>query len=298
MRHVIRALPRRPSVRRSVLAATLVASATFGSTVAAQSDGGAALHRLQAGQAAFGDARIRERRTGFDLWSPEYAFDHHAFRVSAEYAYTRYEYEGLPTRNRDLHHLHLPLQWRDRSDRWRVALTPVVAASSNVFKDLSGRGGRKDFDLYARWEYQQWADATRGWRVAVLRDAAFGAPRLYPAAAILRRGERWTVELGLPTTRATWIPRDDVTLGVTVFPDGGKWHVVSDERSGAEFDYLARAWRGAVTAGWSPWRSLRIEMQAGIEFERHHEFEDDTGARIDRGAGSARYLRLQASFRL
>ena len=93
-----------------------------------------------------------------------------------------------------------------------------------------------------------------------------------------------------------WKARDDLALGVTIFPTGGRWHVVSDERGGAEFNYRARAWRGAVSAGWSPWRRLRLSAQAGIEFKRHYDFEDDTGAPIGRDAGSAAYYRLEVSF--
>ena len=88
-------------------------------------------------------------------------------------------------RDRDLHHLHLPLQWRGHEDRWRVVLTPVIAASSNVFKDLFKRGGRDELDLYGRSQYERWSDEQWGWRVALVRDAAFGAPRLYPSAALL-----------------------------------------------------------------------------------------------------------------
>ena len=255
-----------------------------------------AAHHLEVREAAFGDARIGEREVGLVLWSPEFGFDRFAFGAAAHYAYVRYEFEGLPSRDRDLHHLHLPLQWRGHEDRWRVVLTPVIAASSNVFKDLLERGGRDDFDIYGRWQYERWTDAQRGWRVALVRDAAFGAPRLYPAAALLWRGERVSAELGLPESRVQWLALDHLGIGGAVFPTGGRWHVISDERGGAEFDYVARAWRGAVTADWSPWRRLRVSVHAGVEFARHYEFEDDTGAPVDRDAASAGYLRFALRF--
>ena len=288
----------RSSSRRAACAAVLTIGVALGLDAVANAEpgGGAAAHHLDVREAALGDARIRERETGLGLWSPEFAFDRFAFRVAANYAYTRYEYEGLMTRDRDLHHLHLPMQWRDYDDRWLVVLTPVIATSSNVFKDLFKRGSRDDLDLYGRWQYQRWTGSAHGWRVALVRDAAFGAPRLYPAAALLWRGDRVEAELGLPTTRVAWKARDDLALGVAIFPTGGQWHVISDERGGAKFDYRARAWRGAVTAGWSPWRRLRLSAQAGIEFERHYDFEDDTGAPIGRDAGSAAYYRLEVSF--
>ncbi len=257
--------------------------------------GGTALHHSTVREAAFGDARIAGRQTGIDLWSREFGLDRAAFRVAAHYAYTHYDYQGVASRDRDLHHLHLPLQWRAADDRWRVVLTPLVATSSNVMKDLLARGGRDDVDLYGRWELRL-GDGGDGWRVGIVRDAAFGAPRVYPTAALLWRGDRVDAELGLPTTRVDWKPSDRLSLGVAIFPTGGQWHVVSDERGGAEFDYRARAWRAAVEAGWSPWRRVRIGVQAGVEFERRHELEDDTGAAVDRDAGSATYWRLAATF--
>jgi hypothetical protein len=259
------------------------------------SEAGAAVYQLTVREASFGTGRIGERVAGIDLWSREYAYDRFGFRVAAHYAYTRYEYQGVASRDRDLHHLHLPLQWRDDDDRWRLVLTPLVATSSNVMKDLLNRGQREDFDLYARWELQRPSDAGLGWRIGFVRDAAFGAPRVYPTAALLWRSERTQAELGLPASRVDWKARDDATLGLAIFPTGGQWHVVSDERGGAQFDYRARAWRAAFDASWSPWRRIGLGLQAGIEFARHYEFEDDLGAVIDRDAGSAPYWRLVVS---
>ena len=278
-----------------------VAGAILGFALAppaiAQADprGGMAAHGVDVREAAFGDARIRESEIGFSLWSPLFAFDRFAFHMAADYAYTRYEFHGVPTRDRDLHQLHVPLQWRGHDNRWRFVLTPVIAASSNVFKDLLKRSSSDDFDLYGRWQVERWIDTALGWQVALVRDAAFGAPRLYPAAALLWRGERVSAALGLPESRVQWNAHGNLALGAVIFPTGGRWHVVSDERDGAEFDYLARAWRGAVTADWSPWSRLKVSVEAGVEFARNYQFEDDTGARVDRDAGSAGYLRLALS---
>ena len=98
--------------------------------------------------------------------------DRYAFRAGADYAYVRYEFDGLPSRARDLHHLQVPLQWRGHDDRWRIVVTPLIAASSNVFKDLVNRGGRDDVDLYGRLQYELPAGGQRSWRVALVRDAA------------------------------------------------------------------------------------------------------------------------------
>ena len=254
---------------------------------------------LRAGDAPLGaGVRIRERQAGLHAWSAERALQGtilpgSLFRVGLDYAYTRFAFEGLPTRARDLHHLHLPFAWRDRADGWLVVAAPVVATSSNVFKDFLNRGGSDDIDLHVRLQVQRWRSTSTGWRLALLRDAAFGKPRFYPEAAILWRSATAQAEIGLPSARAHWQVRHDLALGAAVFPAGGSWHVVSDERGGAEFDYRARAWRAALTADWRPWRGFRARAQAGTAFRRHYRFEDDTGARIDRDAGSAPYWRLE-----
>lgn len=259
--------------------------------------GGVAVNHLKVGSADLGgDVRISERQTGLRAWSPAFAFDRFDFQASADYAYTRYAFEGLETRARDLHHLHVPLRWRADDERWLVVVTPVVATSSNVFKDFLNRGGRDDLDLHLRLETQRWSGPGLGWRVALVRDTAFGSPRVYPAAALLWRSRRVQGELGLPSSRIDWQARDRLKLGAALFPAGNSWHVVSDERDGAQFDYRARAWRAALTADWRPWRWLRASAQAGLEFRRHYEFEDDTGASISRDAGSAGYFRLELRF--
>ncbi len=287
-----------PSLGARVSAAIFAASILSITTMSVRADpvgpdAGLALHHLHVAEAALGDARIREREYGLRLWSPELAFDRLDFRFGADYVYTRYEYDGLSTRDRDLHRLRLPLQWRAHDDSWRLVLSPVIAASSNVFKDLFERGSGDDFDLHGRWQYQRWATPARGWRVALVRDDAFGEPRLYPAVALLLRGERIGAELGWPVTRLDWRAVERLTLGFAIAPAGVRWHVVSDERGGAEFDYRARAWRGALTAAWSPRTWMRLSAQAGIEFDRRYDFEDDTGARIDRDAASAAYCRFE-----
>jgi hypothetical protein len=263
----------------------------------AQEGSGVAVHQVGVGSADFGDATIRERQTGLRWWSFEHPDDDRLFRVAVEYAYTRYEFDNLPTRDRDLHHVFFPMQVRGVDESWLVMLSPVIATSSNVFKDLVNRGSHDDYDIYARLYVQRpfsgtgsWAKGS--WRLGLLRDAALGRVRGYPEAAFVWRDARFDAELGLPTTRIDWKWRPDLSFGLAVFPAGMQWHVVSDERGGAEFDYRARQWRGALAARWQPLRWLRVAAQAGVEFARQYEFEDDTGAFVKRDADAAPYLRI------
>ena len=279
-----------------VALAVLFGAVAMPRVVCAQDDGGLAIHHLSVAGADFGDATLRERQSGLRGWSREYAFEHLAFRFAVIYAYTRYEFDGIDSRDRDLHHVHVPLQWRTHDARWLAVLTPVIATSSNVFKDLASRGTRDDFDLYARVEYRAAGNGTLGWRAALVRDAAFGRPQAYPEAALLWNDGRFEADVGLPRARLDWKARDDLALGVAVAPAGAQWHVVSDERNGAEFDFRARAWRGGLHAAWRPWRFLRINAQLGVEFARNYAFEDDTGAVIGRDAASAPYWRIDLAW--
>jgi len=292
----------KPSTRHKVRAAavTLAMLPGFLSCAIAQPvhdrDGGGdiSVHYLRTGAAGFGaGAQVRERQSGLRAWSSSLREGPVDFRIGADYAYTRYAFDGVTTRARDLHHLFVPLQWRARDDRWLAALTPVVATSSNVFKDLVNRGGQDDFDLHLRLQVTDWIEPSFGWRAGIVRDRAFGSARFYPDLALLWRKERVRAELGVPSSRIDWQVQDRLALGAAVFPEGGSWHVISDERGGAEFDYVARAWRSALTANWRPRHWLRASAQAGVEFRRRYRFEDDTGARIEREAGSAGYWRLE-----
>jgi len=292
----------KPSTRQVVQAAAVALATLSGSLRCATAQsvddgddgGGVSAHYLRTGAADFGaGAQVRERQSGLRAWSHSLRDGPVDFRIGADYAYTRYAFDGVTTRARDLHHLFVPLQWRARDDRWLAALTPVVATSSNVFKDLVNRGGRDDFDLHMRLQVRDWIEPSIGWRAGIVRDRAFGSARLYPDLALLWKRDRVQAELGVPSSRIDWQVRDRLALGAAVFPDGGSWHVISDERGGAEFDYVARAWRSALTADWRPRRWLRASAQAGVEFRRRYQFEDDTGAAIDREAGSAGFWRVE-----
>lgn len=221
------------------------------------------------------------------------------FRWALDYAYQRYEYAGLPTRNRDLHRLELPLTWQgDAARSWTVEFRPVIATSSNVFKDLWSRGSAEDFMWHGR------ALAGRapggpgwGWHLGVAHDDAFGRERVYPVAALLRQHQGLTMEIGWPVTRAMLDIGRGLETGGEVAPAGARWHVVSDERDGASFDYEVRAWRAGAILRWQSPGGLVLSSRAGLEFERRHRLEDDTGAGVDRAVSEAAYVEISAGYR-
>ncbi len=98
------------------------------------------------------------------------------FGAGLDYEYTRYEYDGVAGRNRDLHRLQLPLRFTREHGDWQLRghVAPGVATSSNIMQDLFTEGSGEDLLLTARLE----AERARGGRSAWLIGAAYdGAER-------------------------------------------------------------------------------------------------------------------------
>lgn len=250
---------------------------------AAAAQAGVELHHGAVAEADFGDATLSERVDGLRLLAPAFGLFQGRATIGADYDYTHYAYTGLPTRNRDLHRLALPLQWRrDGAYAVRLTLAPTVATSSNVFKDLSSRGSGDDIALYGAATVERPLSGGWGWRAGAGYDDRFGDPRAYPLLALLYRGARTDLVLGWPRSEAGWRPHPQWRLRLQLAPAGQRWHVVSDERDGAEFFYVSEAWHGTLGLDWHPGGHWRLRLEAGYAFDRRHDLVDDTGARIDR----------------
>lgn len=246
----------------------------------------------------FGDARLSGQEYGMTLDWPLEGSGWRPADLGLEYTYTRYEYEGLPTRNRDLHRVAAPVRWR-----WAGALAhsfelrPVIATSSNVMKDFFNRGTSDDVMLHGRWRVERAPAATgAGWRAGVARDDAFGSWKFYPEVAALWRTPAAELGLGWPRSWASYRPVAAWLLSAELAPVGARWHVVSDERDGAEFDYEVEAWRGVASARWQSASGVLIVAQGGLEFGRRHRLEDDQGGRVDRPADDAAYFEIRIGY--
>lgn len=256
-------------------------------------------HYVHLEDASLGDdARMDGRETGLSLQSPTFDVLGGRFAVGADYVYTHYAYTDVASRDRDLHRLAVPLHWSTGDATvFRATLTPTVATSSNVMKDLFKRGTSEDVNFYGEAVAERIPDTGWGWRAGAGYDDRFGDPEAYPVLMALHRGERTSLQLGWPQTRFDWRAHERVRLGVNVEPAGGQWHVVSDERDGAEFDYTVEAWRAALTAHWAFAEGWSLGAQLGSEFDRHHDFEDDLGVRLDVDAGSTAFAELLVRYR-
>ncbi|UNK47999.1 hypothetical protein MNR01_09360 [Lysobacter sp. S4-A87] len=281
--------------RLALSGAVLLASASGTTRAQAVID----LHHVSLADADFGPAaELGGREDGLLLRTPKFDVAGGGFDVAADYTYTHYEYSGLATRDRDLHRLELPLTWTGNSrTHGRIGVVPTVAASSNVFKDLFSRGGGDDFSLYGHASIERLPSQGWGWRAGVAYDDAFGDERAYPLLALLHDSDAVTLALGWPHTRVDWHVHPQVDLGLDIAPAGGRWHVVSDERDGAEFFYITKAWRAQLLAQWAITPHWHLDATVGYEFDRSHEFEDDNGARIDEDVDSTILYGVNVAYR-
>jgi hypothetical protein len=201
--------------------------------------------------------------------------------LSVDYQYTRYEYTGLGSRDRDLHRLQLPLRLRVDMGGWQLAgyVAPGVSTSSNVMKDLFSEAGREDFLITGRITAErQRGDQT--WFGGIAHDRRFGRSRAYPVAGVeFNPHDKVHVRLAIPDPEVTVALSPHQTVAVRVFPSGHQWHVVSNDFE-SDFDYRVESWRGQLSWRLPVWRSLGLDIAAGYEFDRAHYLTTDNGTRL------------------
>ncbi len=207
--------------------------------------------------------------------------------LGLDYQYTRYEYTGVAGRNRDLHRLAVPVGFVSTRDGWRLAghLAPAIATSSNVFKDIGGRAGGRDFRLDARIETEFGRAPAGRWLIGAVFDTAFGESRLYPVVGLAGEpGPRSRLRLAWPDPAFEFAPTPRHALSARLAPAGQRWHVVSDEL-GADFDYEVRGLRLELAWSYRLYANLTVDLLAGFETDREHRLTDDAGNRIRAEAG-------------
>jgi hypothetical protein len=162
-----------------------------------------------------------------------------------DYQYTRYVYDGIDGRNRDLHRFEFPLRYRGALSGWRIngSIAPGLSTSSNVLKEFFDRISRDDLLVTARVEgRREWRSGN--WVIGAAYNRAFGKPLLYPIAGI------------------EFSPNEALDVRLA-FPDSG-------------FEYR-------ISAGCSIrlWKQVTLDFGGGYEFARKHFLTDDRGVRIE-----------------
>ena len=202
--------------------------------------------------------------------------------LGLDYQYTRYVYDGIDGRNRDLHRFQFPLRYQGGLGGWKIDgnIAPGISTSSNVLKEFFDQVSSDDLFATARLEGRRdWR--SHNWVVGLAYDRTFGKPRLYPVAGVeLSPSDSFDLRLAFPDPGFEYRFSDKQSLSGRLFPAGHQWHVMTDDFS-AEFDYRVEGWRAQV--GWSirVWRAVTLDISGGYEFARRHYLTDDLGVRIE-----------------
>lgn len=210
-----------------------------------------------------------------------FRFENASIDLGIDYQYTRFEYAGAGTRNRDLHRLQVPIRfnWRPGPWRYRGYLAPGVSTSSNVFKDFLNRGSQEDLHLSGRFEAQRGRISSH-WFVGAAFDQSFGRSRLYPVVgAEFPVTDRLHLRIAFPDPGASFAATGRQSIIARLFPAGHSWHVVADDFN-SDFEYRAQALRSQLTWSILLTNAFAIDISGGYEFRRHHRFTDDRGERI------------------
>ncbi len=202
--------------------------------------------------------------------------------LGLDYQYTRYVYDGIDGRNRDLHRFQFPLRYRNSHGGWEIdgSVAPGISTSSNVLKEFFDAISSDDLFATARIEARR-GGASRRWVIGIAYDRRFGAPRAYPIAGIeLSPGDALDLRLAFPDSAFRYRWSDRQSLSGRLFPAGHQWHVMTDDFS-AEFDYRVEGFRAQL--GWSVrlWKAITLDVSGGYEFGRRHHLTDDLGVRIE-----------------
>jgi hypothetical protein len=219
-------------------------------------------------QVTIGLSRFRHARSTFDL--------------VLDYQYTRYEYDGVASRNRDLHRLQVPLVFQSETAAWRYHgyLALGISTSSNVFKDFLNRGGREDLHLSGRIEARRHHDRDR-WILGASFDRNFGRARFYPVIGRhISSIDNLDLRIAYPDPYAQFMFSERHSVTARLFPAGHEWHVVSDDFS-SDFQYRVKALRTQLTWSINVTGHLTLDVTGGIETGRRHSFVDDQGSAFD-----------------
>lgn len=209
-----------------------------------------------------------------------------------DYQYTHYAYAGIDGRNRDLHRLQFPVGLTRRFEDWAFTgfVAPGIGTSSNVLKDIFDRSSSDDFLVTGRVEAFFRRNRQFSWLGGVAYDRAFGEAKPYPVVGVLYAPtEDVVMRLAAPDPYIRMTISDRHEASLRLFPAGFEWHVVSDELND-RFRYRVEGIRLQGTWSFRFARSTWLDFSLGYEFDRRHEFVDDTGRPIHSDLGNQAFL--------
>ncbi|MEM6817702.1 MAG: hypothetical protein AAF578_02840 [Pseudomonadota bacterium] len=239
--------------------------------------------------------KLSERQQSLRWLLPEMEIA--AMRVSTgmHYAYTRYEYQTTPSRDRDLHMLQIPVSLAFGSDQrqWQVQAAPGIATSSNVSRDLFNRATSDDAFLTGEATFSNRGPSSLV-VLGLAHDRRFGRPLTYPKLAWRGGSERLTWQLGLPDAWVDFRPWQNTLLSLGAGPVGMQWHTVRDDFQ-SDFEYRTRRWDMRLEVHQNITHSIALSLHAGRAFDRRHRFEADTSVILDLSANNAWFAGVSLS---
>lgn len=227
-------------------------------------------------------AKTRVKETGFDSVFAKTTNGTSSWSFGTNYAYTRYLYDRVNSRHRDLHSITFPVTYTNQADQFACSfhLSPGIATSSNAFKDPLNRLEAKD--LVTTGGFSTDLAVGKNWIVLLgaRYDYRFGESKLYPIAGIvLSASENLTLRLAYPDSLFSVRFDDSIQLFTLLYPAGNQWHVHTDDFQ-QEFTYNAEGWRVETGLRWNIRQPLAVLFSAGYEFERHIGFDEESGVRL------------------
>lgn len=270
----------------TVVAAVLLASSS--ASIAEEAGHALEIAISSTPESDFGPGRtLSVQEYGLDWRAPAWRVGGASASAGVSYAYTRFEYGGVASRDRDLHRLQIPLTVAGGAGgwRWRLHAAPGVAASSNVTKDLLDRATSED--LFATGGLLVARDYDTGTlAVGIAHDRRFGRSLTYPRIAWRGGTDRLEWQLGAPDAWLDFRPREGTTLSVAAGPTGMQWHTVRDDFE-SDFDYRVRRWDVRLDLRQRIAGSVFLSVHVGRAFDRRHRFEADALTRLDLAAEDA-----------
>ena len=231
----------------------------------------------------------KEHRLSFGIY--QWASEENWLAVGIDYEYTHFDYSNINSRDRDLHRLQFPITFASTFDQWQVRgfVAPGVSTSSNIFKDFLNRGSADDALLTARAILSPQQPGSH-WFAGVAYDRSFGEPRLYPVAGIeWMPAPELSLRLAFPDSAFRWQASQRQSLQGRISPAGHQWRVVSDDFT-REFDYSVESWRAELNWNISLWRHVSLDLAAGYDMARKHEFAGGQGNSLRSGIDDTVYL--------
>lgn len=224
--------------------------------------------------AAGASASVRE--TQLDAMLPLRAvppLNAYTWTMSLMHRYRAITFNALTPRadfNGDVHVVGLGLHAGREAAGYRRALTlrPVIAVSSNALKNPDALTSKALAMQFAWTEYRT-QTTTINWLFGIGSDDRLGKYAAYPIAGVTWAPDSSTrLELAYPHTRFIQQVTAQITLSVSLSPDGGEWHVYNKSMEN-QSDFQWENWRTALTLSWSHPSGGVIELEGGWLFQQH-----------------------------